>query len=141
MRSAQAMMSILHRRITRRTLRRPVKVGRAGWVGGALWVVCVSGGWVDPTPAAGRLEAAVSQQDSPESPDRVKAIRALPLFLTVAGILVLVVLVGSYAFARAFRRQGTLARGLPAPPTPTDDVWAMHKVPQEESTSAEEDTP
>ncbi len=87
------------------------------------------------------MQTAASKQDSQESPNRVKAIRALPLFLTVSGILVLVVLVGGYAFSRALRRHGTLARRQPAPPTPTDDVWAMHEVPEEESTSAEEDEP
>lgn len=134
------MTSILRRRIARGTLRRPVRTKRAGWFGGALWVVCVSGGWVDPPPADSRV-AAASQQDSQESPDRVKAIRALPLFLMVSGILVLVVLVGGYAFSRAFRRHVTLTRYQPAPPTPTDDVWAMHEVPEEEPTSAEEDEP
>ena len=139
MRALQAMISILHRRIARRTLPRPVRSRRAGWVGGALWVVCVSGGWVDPPPADDRLQTASSPQDSPENAERIKAIRALPMFLTVSVILVLVVLVGSYAFSRGLRRHGSLARRQPARPTPTDDVWSMHQVPEEESTSPDED--
>ena len=120
---------------------RPGRSRRAGWVCGVLWVVCVSGGWVDLPPADSPLQTAPAQQDSPETADRIKAIRALPLFLTVSVMLVLVVLVGSYAFSRALRRHGSPGRRHPTPPTPTDDVWAMHKIPEEESTSADEDQP
>ena len=139
MRAPQAMISILHRRIAQGVLCRGVRSRRAGWVGAALWVLCVAGGWVDPPPAESRLQTAASTQDSPENAERIKAIRALPMFLTVSVILVLVVLVGSYAFSRALRRHGSLARRQPARPTPTDDVWSMHQVPEEESTSADED--
>jgi hypothetical protein len=55
---------------------------------------------------------------------------ALASLLIYLFILVLVFLVASLAILRASRRFRALQEHRRAQPTPTDDVWAMHKLPE-----------
>jgi len=62
------------------------------------------------------------------------AVPALALLLLVMLFLALVVFVGSYVLVRAVRRfRGNLRRQRPAP-TASEDVWAMHRLPEDVDT-------
>jgi hypothetical protein len=64
--------------------------------------------------------------DPPAEPTRFVA--AWSLFLLVGLILVLVVLLGSFILVRAGRRRRAALDHKPAPPTASEDVWAMHRL-------------
>jgi len=53
-------------------------------------------------------------------------------WLAAAGGLVLVFLLGTWAMVRFRRRMVALITAKPAPPTPSDDVWQMHKLPEDD---------
>ncbi len=55
-------------------------------------------------------------------------VAAWSLFLLVGLILVLVVLLGSFILVRSGRRWRAALDHKPAPPTASEDVWAMHKL-------------
>ena len=65
---------------------------------------------------------------APPQIDRPKLLRD---WLLVAGGLVIVFLVATLAMARLRRRLLTFITGRPARPTPSGDVWRMHKPPDE----------
>ena len=56
-------------------------------------------------------------------------------------VFVAVFLFGSYAIMRASRRFRDAMTARPIAPTPTPDIWSMHKLPQGNLDSAEDDTP
>ncbi len=65
-------------------------------------------------------------------PDRREVAWAAGTFLVVGAGLVLLFLLGSYVLIRSSRNyQARLARRR-NPPSPVEDVWAMHKLPQED---------
>lgn len=70
---------------------------------------------------------------------------AWSLFLLVALILVLVVLLGSFILVRSGRRRRAALDYKPAPPTASEDVWAMYRLsddwdePEEASEDSEYD--
>jgi len=63
--------------------------------------------------------------------DRPTVARQWRYWLLAAGALTVVFLVASLAMARLRRRLIAYVTARPAPPTPADDVWQMHKVPEE----------
>lgn len=75
-----------------------------------------------------------------ESADKESLVPArLGAALIVLGIALLVtLLVVSYILIRHTRRYAKGGGTRPARPTPADDVWAMHKLPEQ---SAEEESP
>ncbi len=60
--------------------------------------------------------------------------------LAVGGLFILF-LVASLAMARFGRRFMAYITAKPAPPTPSDDVWRMHKVPEELPDEGEDSEP
>ncbi len=63
--------------------------------------------------------------------NREAVVRAMPLWLVVTLLLVLAFLFGSSAIFRASRRYHQTLDRRRAPPTASDDVWSMHKLPDE----------
>jgi hypothetical protein len=59
-------------------------------------------------------------------------------WLAAAGGLVVVFLMGTWAMVRFRRRMVALITAKPAPPTPSDDVWQMHKLPEDDRAGPEE---
>ncbi len=57
---------------------------------------------------------------------------AVSLFVLVSVILVLVFLLGTFVLVRNARRRRATAERQPPAPTSADDVWAMHKLPEED---------
>ena len=55
-------------------------------------------------------------------------VAAWSLFLLVGLILVLVVLLGSFILVRSSRRRRAALDHKYAPPTASEDVWAMHQL-------------
>ncbi|MGB2987914.1 MAG: hypothetical protein WBE26_18755 [Phycisphaerae bacterium] len=98
---------------------------------GFLLVLWAWGSWSYRTSVAHRESVAVRVEPSEHAPDRAKIVRALPLFLLVALLLVLVFLLGSYVLVRATRRYRQSVNRRRAAPSPIEDVWAMHKLPGE----------
>ena len=82
----------------------------------------------------------VTAEGQIESADEAKILPArLVAALIVLGIALLVtLLVASYILIRHTRRHAKGVRMRPARPTPADDVWAMHKLPEQ---PAEEESP
>ncbi len=70
--------------------------------------------------------AALGQAD-----DRGKAAGALSLFLLVGIVLLLVFVVGAVVLVWTARRRHAFAGRQRSAPTPAEDVWAMHKLPDD----------
>ncbi len=64
--------------------------------------------------------------------NRDDAAGALSLFLLVGVVLGLVFLLGSIVLVRNAGRQRAASKQQRSPPTSADDVWAMHKPPEED---------
>lgn len=65
---------------------------------------------------------------APRSDQRAALVQAAPMLLLVTFLLVLVFLVGSFILVRGIRRHLAAGDHQRGPPTPTDDVWSMHRV-------------
>lgn len=52
-------------------------------------------------------------------------------------ILVMIFILGTWVFLRASRRYWTRVNEQPPKPTATDDVWSMHKLPEDEPEEGE----
>ena len=65
----------------------------------------------------------------------MRALRAVPALLILSLFLVVGVLVGSYVAARGLRRLRSRADDGSGAPTPSDDVWAQHTVPDSNESS------
>jgi len=61
-------------------------------------------------------------------------VRAAPMVLLTTFLVVVVFLGGSLVLVRGLRRYLAEADRKRPVPTPTDDVWAMHRVPDEDET-------
>jgi hypothetical protein len=83
-------------------------------------------------------EVAVRHEKlEPPTPDRV--LPAVGLGMVVCGLcLIVVLLISVFAFIRISRRYRDHLLHAPPTPTPTADVWRMHRVP-EVADGAEED--
>jgi heme/copper-type cytochrome/quinol oxidase subunit 2 len=60
-----------------------------------------------------------------------KVAGALSLFVLVGIVLLLVFLMGAFVLVWTARRRRALAGRHLSAPTPADDVWAMHKLPDD----------
>lgn len=60
----------------------------------------------------------------------VNAIRVISLTLLAIVLLFLMVLLGSFILARSARRHQAALAHQKRPPTPADDVWVQHKLPE-----------
>lgn len=75
---------------------------------------------------------APSTADSQADPNVLAEI-TMPILATMASVLVVILLVVSYALFRITRNLSVLAPQTRKPsPTPTDDVWQQHKLPPED---------
>ena len=76
------------------------------------------------------LAFAVTKQDA----DPAKVAPALALVLLIGFLLALVFLLSTYVLVRSMRRYRTAAGRRRRAPTPSDDVWAMSKLPDDADT-------
>ena len=95
---------------------------------GTILMLWAWGSWIyrasNPLETAG----ATSEHLPAPSTKTVRAVRISPLILVVGLVLVLLFFFGSYAIVRAARRYRDLVGRKRPPPTPSDDVWTMHKL-------------
>ena len=76
------------------------------------------------------LAFAVPKQDA----DPTKVAPALALVLLIGFVLALLFLLSTYVLVRSMRRYRAAASRRRRAPTPTDDVWAMGKLPDDADT-------
>jgi len=74
------------------------------------------------------LGAAPRRRGRGPEPDKLA--QALPAFLAVGVVLVLVFLFGAFAITRFSRRYREVLGHKRAPPSDASDVWARHRVPE-----------
>lgn len=67
------------------------------------------------------------------SEEKKEAARAIQLILLWALLLVGVFAVASFAFLRWSRHYRRRLLRKPSPPTPVDDVWGMHRLPDDDA--------
>jgi len=77
------------------------------------------------------LEARAERLREPIIPGRLPTARIIQNVLFLLLLLVLMFGVASLAFLRFSRRFRRWLLRRPTPPTPADDVWAMHRLPPE----------
>jgi hypothetical protein len=84
----------------------------------------------NPEPSPDQTSASLQvEQSSP--PDLELSRRVGVVAMVMGGVLVITLLITAYALFRITRRFATVELGKPAKPTATEDVWQMHKVPEE----------
>jgi len=69
------------------------------------------------------------------SPDRREVAWAAGTFLLVGAGLVFLFLLGSYILIRGSRRYRARLARRQKPPSPVEDVWAMHKLPEDDESN------
>ena len=69
----------------------------------------------------------------PTSQEAIQTAKAMKHLLFGLLLLAGVFLVSSYAFVRWSRRFRNQILRKPRPPTPSDDVWAMHRLPDDDN--------
>jgi hypothetical protein len=94
-----------------------------------------------PQPWAERPPAVVVEDDAPDRPSTPAVRTATPRdrqaafvyasTLLAGFLLALLFLIGSYVFIRGSRWYRTALSRQPPAPTPTPDIWSMHKVPED----------
>ena len=67
----------------------------------------------------------------PGNPAAAKLASAIALAVLAGMIVLLVFLVASYALIRSARRFRQAAEKNPPAPTPSDDLWLQHKLPED----------
>lgn len=67
---------------------------------------------------------------SEPSPRQVTTIQAAQWLLMWSALLLLAVIMGTYAVVRGARRFRQLADHKRAPPTPLEDIWSQHRAPR-----------
>lgn len=92
---------------------------------GALGMAVIRG------PQSGADQVALDSSVEPPQRDAGDAQRVGAAAIILGGVLVVVLLVAGYALLRITRQYATASLGKKAEPTPTDDVWAMHQLPEE----------
>jgi TRAP-type C4-dicarboxylate transport system permease small subunit len=105
------------------------RTGLAFLVLGISLILWAWGNWLyrasTPEPAASIVRAEGDAVDTV----RVEATSVLPQILMYSLILVFLVLFGGYAVVRMVRRYRESADRERAGPSASQDVWAMHKLP------------
>ncbi|UCE58369.1 MAG: hypothetical protein JSU63_13115 [Phycisphaerales bacterium] len=111
-----------------------VRLAIALLISGIILVLWAWGNWVYRTSNSGA--GASSVQVEPTAPideaRRKAAADAAPRLLMYTLLLILVVLFGGYALIRASRRHYEAISRKRAAPTATEDLWAMHSLPDDE---------
>jgi hypothetical protein len=97
---------------------------------GALCVAVSLVTVIEHQRTAQELEPQRVRQKQAPVQSQVDLVRLWRHWLLAAGALVVVFLVASLAMARFRRRLVRLITAKRAPPTPAEDVWKMHKVPE-----------
>lgn len=75
--------------------------------------------------------AAPGPTASEISPRQVDAAQAAQWLLMWASLLILAVIAGTYAVVRGARRFQQLADHKRAKPSPLDDIWSQHRLPED----------
>lgn len=97
---------------------------------GIILMLWAWGSWIYRSSIRAEIDGAIIQDVPAPSSETIRTVRLPSLILLVGLLLVLLLLVlfGSHALIRAARRYRALADRKRAPPTPSDDVWAMNKL-------------
>lgn len=106
-----------------------LRTGTILLVVGLALVLWAWGSWLYRTSVAHSESVAVRVEIDEGNADQEQAVRAAPLFLLVASLLMLVFLAGSFVLVRLGRRRRQLADRKRAAATPVEDIWARHKLP------------
>lgn len=118
---------------------------------GIILLVWAWGSWIYRTSATGAgaaggealtapLEGVLEGNgDDERNPDAAGVAKALPTFLGLGFLLVVVFFVGSFVIVRTLRKyREDLERKSP-PPTDSEDVWSMHRVSEADDGFTEDD--
>jgi len=98
------------------------------------WVFRTSAREAEPSEGVELRSSILISAQPPVVPDDAKRsafVRAAPMVLLVTFLVVLAFLVGSVVLVRGARRHLESASRKPRPPTPSSDVWAMHRLPDD----------
>ena len=95
---------------------------------------------IDLTRPATLDEGVATSQPTP-SPERVRDARQMRAVLFYVMVLAGVFLVGSFAFLRWSKRFRRVILQKPHDPSPDDDVWAMHRLPDDDDDESPEPDP
>ena len=90
-----------------------------------------------------QIESYRSAHLPPTSQEAIRTARAMKHLLLGLLLLAGVFIISSYAFVRWSRRFRNQLLRKPHPPTPSDDVWAMHRLPDDDNrgTNSDRTTP
>lgn len=99
----------------------------------SAWIIAVNRSPLGSAAVAEIRDGALSEHKL-DPPDRNRILPAMSTGMLVWGIVLLFIfVVSALAFIRVSRHYRRLLLHRPADPTPTADVWKMHKTPPLES--------
>lgn len=118
---------------------RRMKIGVAFLIVGALLLIWAWASWAFRTSAVNAQPLGVSRTLVAEevtegaAGDNPERIRALPRLLMYVILLVVVCLFGGYALIRFTRRYRAAAERCPIIPTPSNNLWEKHRLPDDDA--------
>lgn len=84
-----------------------------------------------PVPADPRIVRSEKPEPAPAPADEAEAVRTGVVLLVISAVLAVTLLVACYALFRVTRRYAALEQRKAFQPTAAEDVWEMHKLPEE----------
>lgn len=117
-----------------------MRFGIAFLAAGIVLMLWAWGSWIfratGTTEGASSILSLDSSDDSlpgnTANLDQAEVAKTLPVFLMYGFILVIIFLVFSYLIVRTTRRYRAGISRKRAPPTDSEDVWSMHKIPKDD---------
>ncbi len=88
----------------------------------------------EPQPTASRPIGSME-------PEKLAMAQAMQRALLALVVLVIIFIFGTLAWVRWSRRFRIWLLREPRPPTPVEDVWAMHRLPEEPESTDGDETP
>lgn len=109
-----------------------IVAGFAFLVFGLLLVLWAWGSFVIRATSSEIVGAQASSEVTGFTPEQAAAVNAVPWFLMVAFVLILTFITASVVLVRAARRHRAAADDGHRTPTRSQDVWAMHRLPEDD---------
>ncbi len=116
-----------------------IRFGIVSLAGGALLIAYAWGSWMYRVSVVADAPNGGGLGDASTDVDPATPALAMVKLLLIGFILVIVVLIGSYAISRAIRRHQRGLRRERSEPSDTEDVWSTHRLPDEEGYGSRDD--
>ncbi len=116
-----------------------IRFGTLSLVLGVLLIAWAWGSWMYRQSVEADVPNSIQAVEPAAQADQAAPAMALARLLLISFVLILAILLGSYGLSRSIRRYQARFRHERAPATDTTDVWAGHRLPEDNPVTATDD--